>query len=99
MMIGVIVSAVLHGVCLLQAFYYFQRTRSAPTISPVFSTHYFLVVGYKKDPFFMKALVSIFLLFQYVSSLFVFFCVKYRHQISVSSAVDHACSDVNSRVI
>ncbi|XP_006457407.1 hypothetical protein AGABI2DRAFT_196124 [Agaricus bisporus var. bisporus H97] len=39
MLIGVVVSAVLHGVCLLQAFYYFQR--------------------YKKDPFFMKALVVI----------------------------------------
>jgi len=27
-MIGVIVSAVLHGVCLLQAFYYFQSMLS-----------------------------------------------------------------------
>jgi len=43
MMIGVIVSAVLHGVCLLQAFYYFQR--------------------YKKDAWFLKALVMVMVAF------------------------------------
>jgi len=43
MMIGVIISAVLHGVCLLQAFYYFQR--------------------YKKDAWFLKALVMVMVTF------------------------------------
>ncbi len=56
MMIGVIVSAVLHGLCLIQAFYYFQRMSSRLNMffpTPTIST------GYKKDSWILKSLVSV----------------------------------------
>ena len=61
MLLGVIISAVLHGVCLLQAFIYFT---SKGSIQPsydhqrVFLIYHLAFQEYKQDALFLKTLVS-----------------------------------------
>ena len=60
MMIGVVVSAVLHGVCLLQAFYYFQSVSLILVQIPcILIMRNLVLTEYKKDGILLKGLVSV----------------------------------------
>ena len=68
MFIGVLVSAVLHGICLLQAFFYFT-SQCIPLLS--LTLHSSRVLGYRNDHWLLKSMVGTAILFDAIHLCFV----------------------------